>query len=237
MVDLFPITLNKAEVRRKGKRLLGPIDHTLDAHGITVILGPNGAGKTTLLRVMHGVERLSSGRADWAVPTATAQSKQAYVFQTPIMLRRTGGENLRYPLKLAGLDKSTSLSLVADWAARIGLSDALGQRATRLSGGEKQKLAIARALITKPQVLFLDEPCANLDGASTREIEALLLSAHTQGTQIIMTTHDVGQMRRLGQHAMFMMHGNIVEHGPMTDLLNTPNTPQLRAYLAGDIVT
>jgi len=119
------------------------------------------------------------------------------VFQSPIMLRRSVRQNLAYPLQLLGMDKTSIAAKVADWARRIGLENALDRPAPRLSGGERQKLALGRALIRSPQVLFLDEPCANLDGRSTREIEALLQEAQTAGTRIIMTTHDLGQARRL----------------------------------------
>lgn len=236
MVSLFPLNLRGATVRRKSRRLLGPVDLTLDAHSMTILMGPNGSGKTTLLRLMHGVERLSDGSAQWALDDTTAQRKQAYVFQTPIMLRRTVGENLFYPLALRGVSKRDAAGQVRDWAERIGLGQAIDRHAPRLSGGEKQKLALARALIAKPEVLFLDEPCANLDGASTRDIETLLRAAIDSGTQIIMATHDIGQMRRLGVFGLFLQGGQLRETGPIKTLLTDPQSPALRAFIDGDIV-
>jgi tungstate transport system ATP-binding protein len=108
--------------------------------------------------------------------------------------------------------------------------------ATRLSGGERQKLAIARALIRDPEVLFLDEPCSNLDGQSTREIETLLLEAAAAGTRIIMATHDMGQARRLASEVIFVMSGRIVEMGLAHDLFDAPKTAELKAFLKGDIL-
>ena len=174
---MLPLILKDVSVRRKRKTLLGPVNYTLDGAGLTAVIGPNGSGKTTLLRVMHGIERLSGGNANWAVSQPEARRRQAYVFQTPILLRRTVAGNLQYPLQLV---KAADIeNRVADWAARAGLVDKLDLPANRLSGGERQKLALARALITQPDVLFLDEPCANLDGHATHEIEAILSNALT----------------------------------------------------------
>lgn len=234
---LFPLTLTGAEVRRKGRRILGPVDLTIPQGGVTAVIGPNGAGKSTLLRVMHGVERLSAGQVDWAVPAATAQARLAYVFQQPIMLRRSVAENLAYPLRLLGLGRAARAAAVQDWARRIDMGEMLSQQATRLSGGEQQKLALARALIRKPDVLFLDEPCANLDGAATREIEGLLAETHAAGTTVLLVTHDIGQVRRLATDILFVHHGRIAEAGAAAELLGAPQTEALRAYLNGDIVT
>ncbi|MFY0691018.1 MAG: ATP-binding cassette domain-containing protein [Paracoccaceae bacterium] len=233
---ILPLTLTDAVVQRRTKRLIGPVDLTLSTDGFTAVLGPNGAGKTTLLKAMHGVVRLSEGSATWQVDTEEARHRQAYVFQTPIMLRRSVGENLAYPLKLRGAPQGEITQACTKWATRIGLGDALSRPAPRLSGGEKQKLALARALIRAPELLFLDEPCANLDGRSTREIEALLADAVASGTRIVMATHDLGQARRLATEVLFVLNGRIHEQGPAEAFFAGPQTPQARAFLNGDIV-
>ncbi|KQI69804.1 sulfate ABC transporter ATP-binding protein [Loktanella sp. 3ANDIMAR09] len=233
---LLPLHLSGATVRRRGKRLLGPVDLKLDAGRLTVLLGPNGSGKTTLLRVMHGVERLSEGRISWAGPDDIVERDQAFVFQTPIMLRRSVLANLAYPLKLAGVGRASRNEQARDWAQRIGLGCALDTPAPRLSGGERQKLALARALIRKPQVLFLDEPCASLDGAATRDIEDLLRQARSDGITILMATHDMGQARRLADDVIFMVSGAVHERGDAQTTLSSPETTALRAFLNGDIL-
>jgi len=230
------LSLRNACVKRRGKVILGPVDLDLARLEITLVLGPNGAGKTTLLRVLHGVERLSSGRLNLSEPRAQARQEQAYVFQSPIMLRRTVRANLAYPLTLIKTPKAEIAQKVDHWAKRIGLEDALERHAPRLSGGEKQKLALARALIRDPDVLFLDEPCANLDGRSTREIEGLLQDAHAAGTRIIMTTHDLGQARRLASEVVFLLNGQVHERGAASGFFVGPSTPQAQAFLNGDIV-
>jgi tungstate transport system ATP-binding protein len=216
--SLFPLTLQDVAVRRQGKRIIGPIDLVLNPQGPTIVVGPNGSGKTTLLRVMHGIEH-------------------AFVFQSPIVLRRSVAENLAYPLRLLKTPAGQIRETVDYWLDRIGLASGQNSPATRLSGGERQKLAIARALVRKPDVLFLDEPCANLDGHATREIETLLQEIAAAGTQLVMATHDMGQARRLAHDLVFMLDGKIHETGPAKTKFSAPQTEALAAFLRGDIVT
>jgi len=232
-MDMFPLRMSDVHVRRRGKRLLGPVDLTMTAGQLTAVIGPNGAGKTTLLRVMHGVERISGGTVTWAHDDPASH---AYVFQTPILLRRSVAENLRYPLDVAGVPRAQANATVASWLDRIGLTDLRNLAASRLSGGERQKLAIARALARKPKVLFLDEPTANLDGHAKQEIEALLTEASSAGVNIILATHDMGQVRRLATQLVFLVAGRVVENGPAASAMSAPQTPQLAAFIKGDIV-
>lgn len=236
VAPILPVVMQAAVVKRRGKTLLGPVDLTLGAGGLSIVMGPNGAGKTTLLRALHGLERLSAGSVRWAVPFRETLRQQAFVFQTPIMLRRTVRENLVYPLRLAGMDGKAAMAMAENWAARIGLDAMLDQQAPRLSGGEKQKLALARALMRRPQIVFLDEPCANLDGRAMREIETILCDARDAGTRIVMATHDIGQARRLASDVLFMMAGQVIEAAPAAQFFDTPQTPQAVALLKGDIV-
>lgn len=230
------VELKDIAVQRRGKAILGPVDLSLGGQGLTMVIGPNGAGKTTLLKVLHGVERASKGTINWSEPARVAQEAQAYVFQSPIMLRRTVRQNLAYPLQLIGVSKPDIEGRVATWANRIGLDEALDRPAPRLSGGEKQKLALGRALIREPKVLFLDEPCANLDGRSTRDIELLLQEAQTNGTRIIMTTHDLAQCRRLASDVVFLLNGRIHEQGEALAFFAEPKTPEALSFLKGDIL-
>ena len=230
------VSLDSVVVRRDGKLVLGPLDLDMETRGITVVLGPNGAGKTTFLKVLHGVERISDGEMHWSVANVQARKEQAYVFQSPIVLRRSVAQNLAYPLKLIGTVKSEISMRVSLWARKIGLEDALDFPATRLSGGEKQKLALGRALIRIPKVLFLDEPCANLDGRSIREIEELLHEATLAGTSIIMTTHNLGQAKRLADSVLFLLGGRLHEQSPASVFFNIPSTSEAQSFLNGDII-
>ncbi len=234
--SILPLELREAVVRRRGKRLLGPVDLTVGAKGFTIVMGPNGSGKTTLMRSLHGLQRLTEGEAVWAAGMEAVRKRQAYVFQQPVMMRRSVRDNLAYPLLLHGTKKAAARMAAEEWAARIDLTEALDRRATQLSGGERQKLALARALIREPELLFLDEPCANLDGRATRDIEALLKVEHERGTRIVMATHDMGQARRLATDIVFLLNGKIHETGPAEPFFAGPATPEAGAFLKGDIV-
>lgn len=234
--EILPFTVQNAVVRRRGKVLVGPVDFTLAGVGVTIVIGPNGAGKTSLLRMMHGLERLSEGEAHWAMSLDEARRRQAFVFQTPRMMRRDVRDSIAFPLTLNGTSKKAARTEAEVWAGRVGLTDQLGFQASVLSGGERQKLALARALIRQPDVLFLDEPCASLDGRATREIEEILARAVADGTRLVMSTHDMGQARRLASEVIFMFAGRIHEHRSAVEFFETPNTAQARAFVRGDIV-
>jgi len=233
---ILPLTLRGAIAKVRGKRIAGPIDLTISPDGFTIVMGPNGSGKTTLLRLMHGLQRVSVGAVKWNVPDAVARQHQAYVFQTPIMMRRYVIDNIAYPLTLRGMKKGEARRHAAEWAKRFGLGHTLDRAAPVLSGGEKQKLALARALIREPEILFLDEPCANLDGRATREIETILRDAQSGGTRIVMATHDIGQARRLATEVVFMYDGKVHETSPAEGFFTAPKTQKAQTFLNGDIV-
>lgn len=234
--ELFPLRLRGALTRRHGKRLVGPVDLDLDGRGTCVVLGPNGSGKTTLLRLVHGIARLHGGTIEWGCDTATARNLQAFVFQRPVMLRRTVAENLAYPLRLRGVGRAEARARAEDWAARVGLGEMLDRQAWVLSGGEQQKLALTRALIGEPQLVFLDEPSASLDGRATREIEAILADSRARGTAIVLATHDMGQARRLADRVVFLLGGRVHEDAPAAEFFAAPRTAEARAFLSGEIV-
>lgn len=236
MVAALPLTLTGATLRRQGKTLIGPVDLTLGRIGVTVVIGPNGSGKTSLLRMMHGLQRTADGRVGWSVADAIARERQAYVFQRPIALRRSVLANLMFPLRLRGASRAQAEVQARAIADRFDLSAMLAQPAPSLSGGEMQRLALARALITEPEILFADEPCAALDGQATRQIEALLAGTASAGTRLVMATHDMGQARRLASDVIFLLHGRIHETGPAETFFAAPATPEAQAFLNGDIV-
>ncbi|WP_282094965.1 ATP-binding cassette domain-containing protein [Epibacterium ulvae] len=233
---VLPIRAKGATARRRSKVLVGPVDLTIEGAGITIVIGPNGAGKTSLLKLLHGIERLRGGHLHYGCALAEARAKQAFVFQTPVMMRRSVVENIAYPLRLAGIKRADARLRAYTWATRIGLGEAAERAALGLSGGERQKLALARALIRAPEVLFLDEPCAALDGRATREIEALLGEAVAAGTRLIMSTHNMGQARRLADEVVFLHKGRIEEVTAATTFFERPASEAAQAFVRGDIV-
>ena len=236
MSALFPLNVHRATTRRRGKTLVGPIDLTWDGQGTCVILGPNGSGKTTLLHMLHGTTRLSGGEIQWGCDLETARNAQTFVFQRPVMLRRTVRDNLVYPLRLRGMRRKAAQQHAETWAERVGLAEMLDRPATLLSGGEQQKLALARALIVDPALVFLDEPCAALDGRATRDIEAILREARAEQTRFMLSTHDLGQARRLADQVFFLLGGRVHESGPASTFFDGPQTSEACAFLEGDIV-
>ena len=234
--SILPMRLQGICVTKSKKPILTDINLEIGVSGFTIVLGPNGAGKTTLLRTMHGLDRTSAGTIKWLGQNNDIRKRQAFVFQTPIVMRRSVIDNLAYPLLLNNIAKSQALDMAQNCAKSIGLGHALEQNAGYLSGGEKQKLALARALIINPEILFLDEPTTNLDGAATREIEDMLLKAFNDGTRVIMTTHDIGQARRLATDILFIYRGRLHETSSATAFFEKCKTPESRAFLNGDIV-
>lgn len=228
------IAVTDLMLRRQGRVILGPVTITLADRGLTVVLGPNGAGKSSLLRALHGLERLSAGRIDW--PAGKGPDRQAFVFQQPILMRRSVVECVAYPLLLSGTGRTEARDRAVQMATRLGLGHRLDQPAQVLSGGERQKMALARALIGAPAVLFLDEPCAALDGRSTRDIETILTEERDRGTRIIMSTHNVGQARRLADEAVFLHDARLVAHGPCPAFFDDAPAPEVAAWARGDIL-
>jgi len=233
---ILPLKIVGASVQRLRKRLVGPVYLTFYGDGATIVIGPNGAGKTSLLRLMHGLERAAEGKVSWNAPAKEARTRQAFVFQTPIMMRRSVLDCIAYPLTTHGMSRRLARAQAARAATEVGLGDALEQSARSLSGGERQKLALARALIRSPDILFLDEPCASLDGRATREIEEILARTRDEGTRIVMSTHDMGQARRLADEIVFLVRGSLLEAGPAGSFFTTPRTAEARAFLNGEII-
>ena len=233
---MFPLIAENLVVEVKGKRILGPIGLELSKGDIAVILGPNGSGKTTLLKSLHGITKTKHGAITWSCSKSESMAKQMFVFQSPVMLRRSVFENLTYPLMLRKTPKAEINRLAAVWGSKISLKEVMHVSATRLSGGEKQKLALARALITKPEMLFLDEPTASLDGKTTLEIEKLLQNSAENGTTIMMSTHDIGQAKRLAKNILFLNKGKLESTQPAQIFFREPISNNARKFIAGEIV-
>jgi tungstate transport system ATP-binding protein len=229
MSSILPLKVENLAFFRAGQTLLDDVSFRLEAGTRTLILGPNGAGKSLLLRLCHGLIQPSSGRILWQ--GADAARKQAMVFQRPVLLRRTALANIDYALKVRGLARQQAEGALE----RAGLGGLAHRQARVLSGGEQQRLALARAWALEPEVLFLDEPTASLDPGATRAVEALIGAIARTGTKIIMTTHDLGQARRLADEILFLDKGRLIEHGPAADFFAQPKSAEAQAFLKGDL--
>lgn len=227
-----PLRLEGLGLTIAGRRLLEGIDLTVAAGRRLVILGPNGAGKSLLLRLCLGLIAPTEGRVVPS-PGAIRPGRHALVFQRPVMLRRSVAANLAYPLRLhrvAGAGERVAAAL-----DRFGLRALAGHPARALSGGEQQRLALARAWVMAPELLLLDEPCAALDPSATRQVEVILRGFSDEGMTLVLTTHDLAQARRLADDVAFLNRGRLLEHGPAPDFFAAPRTPEARAFLNGEL--
>jgi tungstate transport system ATP-binding protein len=233
--SILPLVLEDVAYAVGGQTLLSDISICIAPGRRLIVMGPNGAGKSLFLRLCHGLIDPSLGRRVWADGSARAHA-QAMVFQRPILLRRSVAENLDYPLALRKLPRAERTRMVQTALARFGLEPLATRPARLLSGGEQQRLALARAWSMRPQVLFLDEPSSALDPSATRSIEQIITEFSAEGMAIVMTTHDLGQARRLAQDVAFLHKGRLIEHGPATAFFASPQTEAARAFLAGDLI-
>jgi len=217
------------------RRLIDGVNLTLSGSSLSIVMGPNGAGKSLLLRLLHGLIQPNSGSVSWGGEPLSEpiRKRQAMVFQRPVLLRRSVAANLRFVLRLRGrAGKERTQELLR----YVGLEGQARQPARMLSGGEQQRLALARALVLEPQVLFLDEPTASLDPASTAVIEGIVKSVHERGTKIIFVTHDLGQAHRLADEVVFLHRGQVMEQTPAAQFFGSPSSEEARQYLAGRLI-
>ncbi len=216
--------------------ILDRVSLALAAGAPTVLVGPNGAGKTTLIRLAMGLLAPTAGHVTWGGRENVAPVHRAIVFQRPAMLRRSAAGNIHYALSAAGVPRAARRARVAELLALVGLPG-LGERpARRLSGGEQQRLALARALAKEPQVLFLDEPTASLDPAATKAVEDVIRSVAVRGIKVVMSTHDLGEARRLAGEIVLMHRGRVIESSAADAFFSAPRTQEARRFVAGDLL-
>ncbi len=202
----------------------------------TVLIGPNGSGKTTLLRAAMGLIRVTRGRISWGGRDASPPDRRAILFQRPTMLRRSTAGNVRYALAAAGVPRAARNERTAELLALVGLEGIEQRPARRLSGGEQQRLALARALARDPEVLFLDEPTASLDPAATKAIEDIVHAVTARGVKVVMSTHDLGQAKRLAGDVVLLHRGRLIENAPAAEFFANPRTPEARKFIAGELL-
>src|SRR3954451_20706799 len=202
-VSDLPVRLENASLCVGGATILDDVSLDLATATPTVLLGPNGSGKSTLLRLAMGLAHPTSGRVTWG-GRAQPGERLAMVFQRPVMLRRTAAANVAYAL--GARDEARVLELLD----RVGLGALADRPARRLSGGEQQRLALARALARDPEILFLDEPTASLDPAATKAIEDIIRAVSQRGIKVVMATHDLGEARRLGGEIVLLHRGRAI---------------------------
>ena len=221
---ILPLRLDNVSFEAGGKRLIKDMTCTFETGPRTVIVGPNGAGKSLFLRLCHGLLTPSEGRVIWqGTNGADPRAHQAMVFQRPVMLRRSVSANIDYALKLRNIPRHQRRQIIDECLSRTGLGRLRDHPARVLSFGEQQKL-------------FLDEPTASLDPAATHSVEEIILAIHQQGTRIIMTTHDLGQAKRMADEVMFLNRGRLLERAPVGKFFDQPDNDLARAFVRGELL-
>jgi tungstate transport system ATP-binding protein len=231
---MLPLVLDQVSFAVDGKTIIDRVSMEITEGPRTVILGPNGAGKSVLMRLCHGLLKPTSGSLGWR-GTNGGRRRQAMVFQRPVMLRRSALANVAYGLKLAGVAPRERELRARDVLDAVGLASVSDRPARVLSGGEQQKLALARAWARGPEVLFLDEPTANLDPGATRDVETIIGQIRAGGTKIVMTTHSLGQAKRLGDEILFLSRGRLVERSPVDRFFARPASAEADSFLRSEL--
>ncbi|HVV79705.1 MAG TPA: ATP-binding cassette domain-containing protein [Pseudolabrys sp.] len=226
----LPVRLDDIRLLGRGVTILDGISLTIGPGPPTVLIGPNGSGKTTLLRVLMGLLPPSSGRVSWGGRDNAPPQRRAIVFQRPVMLRRSAGANVAYALG------RNDPARVRELLSLVGLSALENRPARRLSGGEQQRLALARALARDPELLLLDEPAASLDPAATKAIEDVIRTVAAAGVKVVMSTHDLGEAKRLAGDIVLLHRGRIAESGPSSGFFSAPRSDAARKFIAGELL-
>ena len=237
-MTVLPICGTDLAISRGGRNLLQIASITLGDVGCTVIVGPNGAGKSLLVRSLCALQAVDRGQVKWAgvAPDSDRRHRVGLLLQRPVLLRRSALHNLIYALHLCGHSRTDAKRLATRQLEQAGLEAVAYVAAHRLSGGEQQRLALARALALNPDMLFLDEATANVDPASTLVIEQQLKLAIQSGLSVVMVSHDIGQVRRLADEVLLMYNGEIVEQSSKSHFFEHTHNLTTRRWLAGEIL-
>jgi tungstate transport system ATP-binding protein len=236
LASILPFQAEGLTFEAEGKRLLDSVSLTLPKGGVTAVIGANGAGKSLLLRLCHGLLQPSAGSVRWHAGDGTmaGRKRHAMVFQRPVMLRRSTRANLVHALRASGAADTSRKA--GEALQRFGLQEIAERPARLLSGGEQQRLALARAWALEPEVLFLDEPSSQLDPGATRQIEQIIATLAAEGITIVMATHDLGQARRLSGRILFLHRGRLAEDAATEAFFAAPATAEGKAFVAGDLL-
>jgi tungstate transport system ATP-binding protein len=232
----LPIMFVEAAILAGELAILDNVSLTLGPGSPTILIGPNGAGKTTLLRAAMGLIPVSRGQITWGGRETSPPDRRAILFQRPTMLRRSADGNVRYALAAAGIARDMRKERTAELLALVGLQGLERRPARRLSGGEQQRLALARALARDPAVLFLDEPTASLDPAATKAIEDIVRAVTARGVKVVMSTHDLGQAKRLAGDVVLLHRGRLIENAQAARFFAGPRSEEGRRFIAGELL-
>ncbi len=232
----LPLMLEEVSLLAREVTILDHVTLSFAAGAPTMLVGPNGSGKSSLMRIAMGLSSPSSGRVTYGGHSNVPPVRRAIVFQRPVMLRRSAAGNVTYALAAAGVPRAERDAAAQELLDRVGLGALSDRPARRMSGGEQQRLAIARALAKAPEILFLDEPTASLDPAATKATEDIIAGIAARGIKVVMATHDLGEARRLGGEIVLMNKGRVIEVADAKTFFTSPKTDAARRFVAGELL-
>ena len=230
--NCLPICIKDLNFVLDEKRILSRINLSINSDDVTVIMGPNGAGKSIFLKILNGILTPTSGYITWNGKNFFSETLniQAFVFQKPILLRRSVIANLDYIDGIYRYEKNLNKEHLLEI---VQLLKQKKQPARMLSLGEQQRLSLIRSLMLRPNLLLLDEPTANLDPASTKIIEDIVLNLKMMGIKIIFVTHNILQAKRIADDIIFLNQGKMVEHLDKEEFFSNSKSIEVQNYLNG----
>ena len=231
-INCLPIYIKDLSLNLDERKILSSLNLSINSDDVTVIMGPNGAGKSIFLKILNGILTPTSGCITWnnKKQFSDTLNTQAFVFQKPILLRRSVIANLDYMGFVLGYKKKISKDRLLEI---VQLKKQKNQPARMLSLGEQQRLSLVRSLMLRPNLLLLDEPTANLDPASTKIIEDIILNLKMMGIKIIFVTHNILQAKRIADDIIFLNEGKMVEHLNKQEFFSNSKSIEVQNYLNG----
>ena len=231
-INCLPIYIKDLSLILDERKILSSLNLSINSDDVTVIMGPNGAGKSIFLKILNGILTPTSGCITWnnKKQFSDTLNTQAFVFQKPILLRRSVIANLDYMDSVLGYKKKISKDRLLEI---VQLKKQKNQPARMLSLGEQQRLSLIRSLMLRPNLLLLDEPTANLDPASTKIIEDIVLNLKKMGIKIIFVTHNILQAKRIADDIIFLNEGKMVEHLNKQEFFSNSKSIEVQNYLNG----
>jgi len=228
-MKILPLKINNLNYSVNGNNILKNINIICEEPSITIIAGNNGSGKSTLLKILHGLIDTEKETITWNnFNNIKIKKYQSMVFQNPILLNRTVRENLEYIEQCNNKDRKNSAEVVI---RKLNIKNIEHISAKYISGGERQKVAIAMAIIRDPKIIFLDEPTSQLDPVYKNEIEHIISSLSNDGVKIFMTTHDISQIKRIGKEIIFIEKGKILYQNNVKYFFNDKHCELIEKYI------
>ena len=228
-MKILPLVINNLTFKIDDNKILKNINLNSNEKNITIIAGNNGSGKSTLLKILHGLIQTPINTIQWGgFSISEIKQSQSMVFQSPILLNRTTYENLLYVIKNKKIKDKYYIDKIIE---KLNLKSIEKVNAKYISGGERQKVAIAMSIIGEPRIIFLDEPTSQLDPSYKNEIESIINDLSKNKTKIFMTSHDISQIKRIGKEIIFLDKGEVIYNNTVEKFFKDKQNKLIKNYI------